>query len=139
MVRFDGLHLGQRTLPRVEYLSDQWFQAAAAAVAELAVETDVDIVLEQRVTATDPHEGEDAAFQVVISAGRVSLDRACSRTRTVTLTQSRATADEIRSGRSSALSALQDGRIRIDGDPRGLLEAAGALALVDEVLAELGD
>ncbi|MDG2113624.1 MAG: SCP2 sterol-binding domain-containing protein, partial [Actinomycetota bacterium] len=109
----------------MEYLTDDWFTAANAVLAELNLAPGT-VVIEQRVTGSGGQE-----YQLVIADGEASLDRAVNRTPDVVMSQSVDTAVAVRSGSLTALEAVQTGRISIEGDPRRLIECAELLSIVD--------
>lgn len=116
----------------VEYLTEAWFVAANAALAELTLGSG-SLVLEQRVVdAATP-----ARYQLVIAEGSAHLDRSGTHTPDVVLSQSLDTAAAVRDGSLNALAAVQDGHISIEGDPQRLIDCAGLLAEVDRRLARL--
>ena len=55
----------------------------------------------------------------------------------MTLQQPSEVAIAVREGSLSALTAIQEGLIVVEGDVRGLMDAADALGAVDKALSEL--
>ena len=116
----------------MEYLSDGWFEAANLALADLELESG-SLVIEQRLTGAEPA----VTYQLIIGSGRAHLSRVGDRGADIVLTQSKSTVHAVRSGSLSALEAMQNGRISIQGDPQRLIEWSAALAAIDGLLREL--
>ena len=53
----------------------------------------------------------------------------------ITFTQDRATAEAIHRGELSAQTAFIEGRLRLGGDLRAVIERAGSLVAIDDVFA----
>ena len=125
----DGVnrHNGQRRLNCVDFLSDQWFVAANEALQGL------DIGNAHLVVA---HVSEDNSHHIALSAGHASVGHGANGA-DVTLRQSSQVAVAVREGSLSALTAIQEGLIAVEGDVGRLLLAAEALAAVDEALSHL--
>ena len=120
-------HTGQRRLNCVEFLSDQWFVAANEALQGL------DIGDARLVVA---HVSEDNSHHIALSGGQASVGPGANGA-DVTLRQSSQVAVAVREGSLSALTAIQEGLIAVEGDVGRLLLAAEALAAVDEALSHL--
>ena len=125
----DGVdkHIGQRRLNCVEFLSDDWFAAANKALQDLDI-GDVELVV--------AHVSENKSHHLALSDGRAKLGSGTNEA-DVTLSQSWEVALAVREGSLSALTAIQQGLITVEGDVGRLISAAEALATVDEVLSHL--
>jgi len=125
----DGVdkHRGQRRLNCVEFLSDDWFAAANTALQDL------DIGDARLIVA---HVSEGKSHHLALSDGRAKVGRGTNEA-DVTLSQSLEVAVAVREGSLSALTAIQQGLITVEGDVGRLISAAEALAAVDEALSHL--
>ena len=125
----DGVdkHTGQRRLNCVEFLSDDWFAAANKALQDL------DIGDAQLIIA---HVLENKSHHLALAEGRARVGPGTTDA-DVTLRQSSEVAVAVREGSLSALTAIQEGLITVEGDVGRLLLAAEALAAVDEALSHL--
>ena len=126
------------TIARViPYLSDEWFEAAAAAIASSAelraASGGVHLTLQQSVT-----DGDDIlVWHVHFADGAVGLHRGATPSPTVTFSCDRATAEDIGNGEHSAQSAFMAGRLRLGGDVRMLLDNSDLLSSLNDALAPL--
>ena len=118
----------------MEFLSDEWFDAAGRALADIqtGLEDGTTLVIQHVIEATVP-----VAYQLVIDPTACSLVRGSPEDPDVTMALSSDTASALRSGEVDALQVVQDGRVRIDGDPRCLIEHAELLRTVDATLSTL--
>lgn len=116
----------------MEFLSDEWFDAANGALAEFGTGTSA-VVIEHQLTDED----DDTIYQLVVSEGVARLTRGAERPADVTLRQNMATALAVRSGSINALEAVQSGDIVLHGDPRALIAAGEVLGAIDRLLSEL--
>ena len=125
----DGVdkHIGQRRLNCVEFLSDDWFAAANKALQDLDI-GDVELVV--------AHVSENKSHHLALSDGRAKVGPGTNEP-DVTLSQSWEVALAVREGSLSALTAIQQGLITVEGDVGRLISAVEALATVDEVLSHL--
>jgi hypothetical protein len=125
----DGVdkHRGQRRLNCVEFLTDDWFVAANKALQDL------DIGDAQLIVA---HVSGDKSHHLALSNGRAKIGPGLNEA-DVTLSQSSEVAIAVREGSLSALTAIQQGLITVEGDVGRLISAAEALAAVDEALSQL--
>jgi len=125
----DGVdkHRGQRRLNCVEFLSDDWFAAANKALQDL------DIGDARLIVA---HVSENKSHHLALSDGRAKVGPGTNEA-DVTLSQSLEVAVAVREGSLSALTAIQQGLITVEGDVGRLISAAEALAAVDEALSHL--
>lgn len=111
----------------MEFLSDDWYLAANSALADLDV-GDVNVIV--------AHVSEVHSHYVVIEGGKASVEREMNRA-DVTLRQTSSTAEAIRDGSLSALTAIQEGLISVEGDIRCLMTAKPALEAIDNALSSL--
>jgi hypothetical protein len=115
-----------------EFLSDAWFEALEEAARGATVDPDLRVVIQQVIP--DGPDGE-VAFAVVVADGLVSLRRGRVDAPDITFTQDCATAEAIHLGRLSAQTAFIDGRLRLGGDLRALIDRAASLVAVDDLFA----
>ena len=120
-------HESQRRLVFVEFLSDEWFLEANTALDGLRV-GDHDFVV--------AHLTDTSSHSIIFRDGRVSIAPGVD-SATVIMKQTTATMTAVRSGTLSALTAIQEGRIEVEGDVRALLAASEALKAVDEALSSI--
>ena len=120
-------HESQRRLIYVEFLSDEWYLEANTALSGLQV-GDHDLVV-AHLTATSSHS-------IIFRDGRVSIAPGAE-SATVIMKQTTATMTAVRNGTLSALTAIQEGHIEVQGDVRALLAASEALRAVDETLSSI--
>lgn len=123
----------------VAYLSDEWLDAAAAALADPTGDdsgpgTDPALVVEHRVSDT-PH-GE-VVYALELSSSTVRLRPGPAPDAGVRFHLAYPDAVAIARGQQSSLECVIDGRLVVDGDVRSLIDRARALELVDDRLAEL--
>ena len=111
----------------MEFLSDDWFAAANEALQH------VDVGDAQLVVA---HVLGDQSHHISLSEGQAVIGRGTNKA-DITLEQSLEVAVAVREGSLSALTAIQQGLITVEGDVGRLISAAEALAAVDEVLSHL--
>jgi len=121
----------------IPYLSEEWFEAAGAAIAsstELrAASAGVQLTLQQSVI-----DGEETlVWHVHFADGEVGLHRGATPSPTVTFSCDRATAEAVRNGEHSAQSAFMAGNLRIGGDVRLLLDNSELLSSLHDALAPL--
>ena len=123
----------------IPYLSDEWFAAAADAIAastELrAASIGVHLTLQQSVIDGD----ETLIWHVHFADGEVGLHRGATPSPSVTFRCDRATAEDIRNGEHSAQSAFMAGRLQLGGDVRMLLDNSALLTTLNDALAPLRD
>ena len=125
----DGVykHVEKRRLILVEFLSDEWYEAANSALEGLDV-GDANIVV--------AHLSELQSHYIVVGDGTASVQRE-DRPADVTLRQSPHTAEAIRDGSLSALTAIQEGLVTVEGDIACLMAAKAALDTIDRTLSSL--
>ena len=123
----DGVHghVRKRRLIVVEFLSDDWYLAANSALEGLDV-GDVNIVV--------AHVSERQSHYIVVADGTASVERE-AHCADVTLRQTSDSA--IRDGSLSALTAIQEGLVTVEGDIACLMAAKAALDTIDMTLSSL--
>ena len=120
-------HESQRRLIYVEFLSDEWYLEANTALSGLQV-GDHDLVV--------AHLTDTSSHSIIFRNGRVSIAPGAE-SATVIMKQTTATMTAVRNGTLSALTAIQEGHIEVQGDVRALLAASEALRAVDETLSSI--
>jgi predicted lipid carrier protein YhbT len=115
-----------------EFLTDAWIDALDSAGAHAVIDRELRLVIQQIV---HDREGGDVAYVVRVSDGHISVRRGRADDADVTFTQDRVTALAIHRGELSAQAAFLDGRLRLGGDLRAVIDRAGALATIDDVFA----
>ena len=113
-----------------EFLSPAWLQAMADAADRGPVAPD--LVIQQVVTGA-----EEVTWFVSVCASGVGFQAGRHPAPHITLTQDRATAAAIASGRQSAQGAFMSGRLRVGGDVRVLLDHQDELARLDDLFASV--
>jgi putative sterol carrier protein len=120
----------------VRYLSPEWMDAAAQALAaDTALKeatADVALTLEQVVTGGP---GDDVRWHVRIDHGSVTLAMGPADRADVRFTTDYATAAAIAAGAVGAQEAFGRGRLRVGGDITALGRHHRAFAAVDDALA----
>ena len=113
----------------MEFLSDSWFSAANVALSNL------DLGETQIVIHNSFSEGPIESFYLCLDGTSAYVTKESPpETPNVVMKQSWDTAMAVRDGSVSALTAIQDGRIAIEGDIRKLIAAGPALSQVDFVI-----
>ena len=120
-------HSQKRRLSCVEFLSNEWYQAANQALQDVDI-GDNDLSL--------AYIFEQSSHCIVLANGKASVSREVE-SADVTLRQTTDVADALRKGTLSALTAIQEGLITVEGDLGRLLAARDAVAAVDQVLVGL--
>jgi predicted lipid carrier protein YhbT len=119
------------------FLSDEWFDAmAAAARCASDVSPDLDLVVQQVVEPATGPDGEIAWF-VTVRDGTVGIERGRHPSPSIAFTLDIATAAGIQSGEQSAQAAFMAGRLRVGGDVRTLLDQQEAMATLEDVFADV--
>ena len=113
----------------MEFLSNEWYQEANQALQ------DVDIGGHNLSLA---YIFEHSSHCIVLANGKASVSREVE-SADVTLRQTTDVADALRKGTLSALTAIQEGLIEVEGDLGRLIAARDAVALVDQVLNGLDE
>ncbi len=122
----------------MQYLSDEWLDEAAEALAAAPPLTDeaaeADLTIAYEVTAAP---GGKRSYAVRLAAGRLSLERPAPKDAPVSFVLDYDTAAEVARGDVSVQAAFMQGRLKLGGDVTVLLRDASALAGIDDALAEL--
>ena len=113
----------------MEFLSDEWYEAANRALKDVDTgQADLSVA----------YVSEKSSHCIVLTNGRASVRREVE-SADVTLRQTRDVADALRTGSLSALTAIQEGLIAVEGDLGRLVAAKDAVAAVDEALNGLNE
>ena len=127
VVNWVDKHNRKRRLSYVEFLSNEWYEAANQALQDVDIgNTDLSVA----------YVFGQSSHCIILTDGKASVSRAV-KTADVTLRQTKDVADELRNGSLSALTAIQEGLIEVEGDLGCLLAAKDAMAAVDQVLVGL--
>jgi len=113
------------------FLTDQWFDELDTAARGKHVADDLRLVIQQVVP--DGPDGVPIAYSVSVADGSITVRRGWADAPDVTFTQDRATAEAIHRGELSAQTAFIEGRLRLGGDLRAVIERAGSIADIDDV------
>ena len=120
-------HNRERRLSYVEFLSNEWYEAANQALQDVDIgNTDLSVA----------YVFGQSSHCIILTDGKASVSRAVE-SADVTLRQTKDVANELRNGSLSALTAIQEGLIEVEGDLGRLLAAKDAVAAVDQVLVGL--
>jgi alkyl sulfatase BDS1-like metallo-beta-lactamase superfamily hydrolase len=113
--------------PHLRFLSHEWI--AALDGARIASDAPVSIVIEQHVV-----DGDDVITWHVVIDDHVAHVRSgpADQAAHVTFVQDRATATAITRGELNAQLAFIDGRVRLTGDVRVLIDHADVFARLDD-------
>ena len=111
----------------MEFLTDEWYAAANEALKHLDT---ADIEL------TVAYASEISSHCIVLSKGRASVSRDVD-SADITLRQASDTTGALRQGSLSALTAIQEGLIAVEGDVGRLVAAKEALTAIDKILSDL--
>jgi putative sterol carrier protein len=112
------------------FLTDAWLDELETAARAAELPAMPRLVLQQVVT--DGPDGE-VAYALVVEDGRVELRRGRVEQADLVFTQDRATAEAIHRGDLSAQAAFMQGRLRLGGDLRSVIDRAADLASIDDV------
>ena len=115
------------------FLTDAWLDELEAVAHAAAAPDGAALVVQQVVT--DGPDGHEVAYALVLEDGRIRVERGRVPGADVTFSQDRATAEAIHRGELSAQAAFMQGRLRLGGDLRAVIERAVELASIDDVLA----
>lgn len=126
----------------MQFLSDEWIDAldtAARSHAGLrAAARSGDLVIHQTVTGVPAVGGtRDVAYGIELRDGAVRVVRGRSPDPTVSLSTDHLTARAIARGELAAQLAFMEGRLRIGGDVRSLLDHLETLSYLDDVFGEV--
>ena len=113
----------------MEFLSNEWYQAANQALQDVDI-GDNDLSL--------AYIFEQSSHCIVLANGKASVSREVE-SADVTLRQTTDVANALRKGTLSALTAIQEGLIEVEGDLGSLIAARDAVAVVDQVLSGLDE
>ena len=115
------------------FLTDRWLDELGAAAREAELPPELRLVVQQVIP--DGPDGVEVAYAVEVAGGTMSVRRGRVDHADVTFTQDLATARAIHRGELSAQAAFMEGRLRLGGDLRAVIERAGDLAAIDDVFA----
>lgn len=115
------------------FLTDQWFDDLDAAARGTSIPLDVRLVIQQIIPGSA--EGDEVAYVLTAADGAITVRRGRVEVPDITFTQDRATAEAIHRGELSAQTAFIEGRLRLGGDLRAVIERAGRLVDLDDVFA----
>jgi len=117
------------------FLTDAWLDDLDAAARAADVATSAPLVLQQIVP--DGPDGQEVAYALVVADGRIRVERGRVPAPDLTFTQDRATAEAIHRGELSAQAAFMQGRLRLGGDLRAVIDRAGELGAIDDLLGSV--
>ncbi|MEO7571798.1 MAG: SCP2 sterol-binding domain-containing protein [Acidimicrobiales bacterium] len=115
------------------FLTDRWLDELGAAAREAELPPELRLVVQQVIP--DGPDGVEVAYAVEVAGGTMAVRRGRCDHADVTFTQDLATARAIHRGELSAQAAFMEGRLRLGGDLRAVIERAGDLAAIDDVFA----
>lgn len=115
------------------FLTDAWLEELDAAARAATVPSDLRLTVQQ-VIPDGPH-GREVTYVVEAADGGLSVRPGRADHPDVTFTQDLATARAIHRGELSAQAAFMEGRLRLGGDLRAVIDQAGSLATIDDVFA----
>ena len=122
-------HNRKRRLSYVEFLSNEWYEAANQALQDVDIgNTDLSVA----------YVFGQSSHCIILTDGKASVSRAVE-SADVTLRQTKDVAEALRKGTLSALTAIQEGLIEVEGDLGSLIAARDAVAVVDQVLKGLDE
>jgi hypothetical protein len=115
------------------FLTAAWLADLDAAGRRAGVPLGVRLIVQQVIP--DGPDGHELAYVVEVADGAISVHPGRADHPDVTFTQDHATALAIHRGELSAQAAFIEGRLRLGGDLRAVLDRAGPLATIDDVFA----
>jgi hypothetical protein len=115
------------------FLTEAWLEEMEAAAQRAVLGTKGALVVQQVIP--DGPDGREVAYALVVDDGRLSVVRGRVPDADLTFTQDRATAEAIHRGELSAQAAFMQGRLRLGGDLRAVIDRAGELSAIDDVFA----
>jgi len=115
-----------------DFLTDAWFEALDAAARASSVPADLRLAVQQVVVDGDDVE---RAYVVAIADGGIRVRPGRVDAPDITFTQDRRTAEAIHRGELSAQTAFIEGRLRLGGDLRAVIDRAAVLAAIDDVFS----
>jgi putative sterol carrier protein len=113
------------------FLTPAWISDLDASARTLALPADLRVVVQQVVRDEDV----EVAYVVEIAGGQGRVRPGRAENPDVSFTQDRATAVAIAQGTLSAQAAFLDGRVRLGGDLRSVLNHAAELAVIGDAFA----
>ena len=118
----------------VKYLSDEWMEQAAAALESADVPDDAQMVVQYEVSG-----GGNGKVRYVLKVehGTATIVPGKQADAPVTFSLDYDTAVAVVTGELSAQVAFMQGKMKLAGDVRVLIDGAGALAAVHDTLGEL--
>lgn len=132
---------GRSSVQGVRYLSAEWMDAAAAALAGdtglKEATADVVLVLEQVVGGVPGSDGGEVRWHVRMDHGSVALVPGPAEEFDVRFTTDHGTAAAIAAGTLGAQQAFAEGRLRVGGDVTALGRYHRAFAAVTDALAPI--
>jgi predicted lipid carrier protein YhbT len=114
------------------FLTDEWLDELGGVARRATVDPALRLRVQQVVP--DGPEGHEVAYVVEVAGGTVAVHTG-RHDADITFTQDLATAQAIHRGELSAQAAFMEGRLRLGGDLRAVIDRAGALAAIDDVFA----
>ena len=115
------------------FLTDAWLDDLEVAARRAELDAKGALVLQQVIP--DGPDGREVAYALVLGGGRIEVVRGRVSDADLTFTQDRATAEAIHRGELSAQAAFMQGRLRLGGDLRTVIDRASELAAIDDVFA----
>jgi len=118
----------------VKYLSDEWMEQAAAGLESAEVPGDAEMVIQYEISG-----GGNGKVRYVLDVrdGTATIVPGKQADAPVTFTLDYDTAVAVATGDLSAQVAVMQGRMKLAGDVRVLIDGAAALASVNDSLGEL--
>jgi hypothetical protein len=128
-------------MPPLEFLSPAWLEALGDAIAgSLPGDVESSIALGQVVTGVESADGGEVRYTLLIGPGsRATVVAGSTEEAEVVLSIAYASARALARGESSAASLLDQGRVKISGDARRLVDASELFGLVGDSLTDLRD
>lgn len=115
------------------FLTDAWLDELEVAAQRAELDTKGALVLQQVIP--DGPDGREVAYALVMDGGQVRVVRGRVSDPDLTFTQDLATAEAIHRGTLSAQAAFMQGRLRLGGDLRAVIDRAAELAAIDDLFA----
>jgi hypothetical protein len=115
------------------FLTDGWLDELDGAARGATVDPALRVRVQQVVP--DGPDGREVAYVVQVADGAVTIHPGRHDDVDITFTQDLATARAIHGGELSAQAAFMQGRLRLGGDLRAVIERSAALAAIDDVFA----
>jgi hypothetical protein len=110
-----------------------WLADLDAAARTTTIPPDVRLTIQQVIP--DGPDGTELAYVVEAADGHLSVRPGRAAHPDITFTQDLATALAVQRGELSAQAAFIEGRLRLGGDLRAVLDGAGVLASIDDAFA----